>query len=432
MRAARASARPAIAAAMAAALAAAPCAAQEGSAGGSGDAALDATKVIQGIYVSLAAVETAARAGSPFGAIGDHVSAGAFDEWKLSSSAYSTYSLSFRSRGVSAQVSAWAQADASEDFSGAIGQAWVKATFGEGWALAFGRRELQWKDGGYWNPSDVVNYRLNWDLVGGAEGGEARGRDSIELIGLLPFMDFNLDLSAATAFSSDYADLEKLPLYLAAGSILYPFELRAKAALQKDRLPILGASLKLSLTGIDLYGDLAWLFDHPLAAELGFGRARGSWPRFCVGGSWSADIGRSKLARSLNLRLEYLHQGDGLLAAQGESFLDLLSSYVAAEDWGDAERDASAWDGRFFALYRDYALLAIDLGEIANAHLGLSASGLANLDDGSLVLRGKLGWTPKSLVTISLASTGYFGPEGSEARALPKAFDCSLTLSKSF
>jgi hypothetical protein len=422
MSAGRVSIRPALGAALAAALAAAaPCAAQ--------DAGLDATKVIQGIYVSLAATESMAREGSPFlRAVGD------LDEWGLASSAYTSYSLSFRSRGVSGQVSAWAQADASEDLAGAIGQAWIKATFGEGWALAFGRRELQWKDGGYWNPSDVVNYRLRWDLVSGADGGEARGRDSIELLGLLPFMDFNLDLSAATAFSADYADLEKLPLYLAAGSILYPFELRAKAALQKDRLPILGAALKLSLTGIDLYGDLAWFFDHPLAAELdpSFASAEGSWPRFCVGGTWSADISRSKLAKSLNLRLEYLHQADGLMADQGGAFFARLGSYDLTTDFDLYAADAAAWDGRFFALYRDYAILVLDLGEIANAHLGLSASGLANLDDGSLVLRGALSWKPKDLVTISLGSTGYFGPAGSEARSLPKVFDCTLALSKSF
>jgi hypothetical protein len=447
-----ASFRICLAAAIAAAAiaAAAPCAAQEAVAGASSGpapsgagaapsgagaapaktgAALDETKVIQGISVSLAATETMARKDSPFLRWMSDV-----DEWGLASSAYSSYSLSFRARGVSGQVSAWAQADASESLAGAISQAWIKATFGEGWALAFGRRELQWKDGGYWNPSDVVNYRLSWDPVGGADAGEIEGRDSIELIGLLPFMDFNLDVSAATVFSAQYDDLEKLPLYIAAGSILYPFELRAKAALQADRLPILGAALKLSLTGIDLYGDLAWIFDHPLAREIdsSYSAAEGSWLRFCLGGTWSADISRSKLAKSMTLRIEYLRQDDGLTADQGESYFARLDSYSLPTDFNLYKADASAWADRYFALYRDYALIALDIGEIANAHLNFSASGLVNLDDLSLALRGKLSWTPKNLMTISLGGTGYFGPEGSEAKALPKVFDCSLTLSKSF
>lgn len=436
----RAPFRACLAAAIAAA-ASLPCAAQEAVAGGpSADAraakpsgagaALDETKVIQGVYVSLAAAETMAREDSPFLRWMSDV-----DEWGLASSAYSSYSLSFRARGVSGQVSAWAQADASESLAGSISQAWIKATFGEGWALAFGRRELQWKDGGYWNPSDVVNYRLSWDLVSGADGGEIEGRDSIELIGLLPFMDFNLDVSAATVFSAQYDDLEELPLYIAAGSILYPFELRAKAALQADRLPILGAALKLSLTGIDLYGDLAWIFDHPLAAELGFGADEGSWLRFCLGGTWSADISRSKLAKSMTLRIEYLRQDDGLTAGQGSDFFDYLSG-IPTPDPSPTSTPywiaLGAWADRFFSLYRDYAAVVLDIGEIANAHLNLSASGLINLDDRSLALRGKLSWTPKNLMTISLGGTGYFGPEGSEAEALPKVFDCSLTLSKSF
>jgi|GEM_PF-3000566 len=418
----------AISAIAAAAMAAtAPCAAQSAVAGGSaavgGSAMPDETKVIQGVYVSLVASDALIRQDSPFW---PNPTCG---DWNLSAYSYDSYSLSFRARGVSGQVSAWVDADASEELSGAISQAWIKATFGEGWALAFGRRELQWKDGGYWNPSDVVNRRLSWD-----QRGEADGCDSIELIGLLPFMDFNLDLSLATAFAGEFDDLEELPLYAAAGTILYPLELRAKAAFQADRLPLVGGAVKLSLTGLDLYGDLIWLRDRPLAREIdsGFAPEEGSWLRFCVGGSWTADVSRSKIAKSLSLRLEYLRQDDGLTDDQGGEFFEAMRGYAGTADWTSWSALDSRWDDRFFALYRDYALLSLSLGEIANAHLGFDASGLVNIDDGSLALRGKLRWSPKNLMMMSLSATGYLGPEGSEARALPKAFECSLGLSKSF
>jgi hypothetical protein len=413
----------AFATALAAAPWAAPCAAQGAVAGGSA-AASEETKVIQGVYVSLAATEALFRQDSPF--LNPYWNQG---DWYLSGYTYDSYSLSFRARGVSGQVSAWVDADSSEALSGAISQAWIKATFGEGWAIAFGRHELAWKDGGYWNPSDVVNSRLSWD-----QKGEAAGSDSVELIGLLPFMDFNLDINAATAFAAGADDLEELPLYLAVGSILYPFELRAKAAFQADRLPLLGGAVKLSLTGIDLYGDLIWLQDRPLARELdpSFAAEEGSWLRFCVGGSWSADISRSKIAKSLSLRLEYLHQGDGLTKDQGSQFIDYLGSVRAIPTYMAWSAAYNAWDDRFFSLYRDYAFLALSLYDIGNAHLGFDASGLANLDDWSLALRGTLSWSPKNLMKISLGATGYLGPEGSEARALPKAFECSVKLSKSF
>jgi hypothetical protein len=221
------------------------------------EAPANPTRVIQGMSLGLYATESPAREGSPFSRLG----APSY----LSSTDDASYSLSFKSSGISGQLSARAEGGPSEALAVSFDQAWIKAVLGEGWALAFGRRYLKWKDGGYWNPSDVVNYRLAW-----ASTGQAPGRDSIEVLGLLPFTDFNVDLSAATVFSKDYADVSEQPLYLAAGSILYPFELRTKAVFQADRFPLVGGAVKLSLPGAELYCDLIHAWDHPLAGELGF------------------------------------------------------------------------------------------------------------------------------------------------------------------
>jgi hypothetical protein len=391
------------------------------------DAPADETRVIQGMFLGLYATETQAREGSPFSRQGDG------GGWGLGSSTVASLSASFRNRGISGQLSASAQQGPAAPLGISFDQAWVKATFGEGWALAFGRRYLKWKDGGNWNPSDVVNYRSAWGAVG-----QVPGRDSIELLGLLPFMDFNVDISAATVYSQEYSNVGKLPLYLAAGSILYPLELRAKAAIEADRRPLVGGAVKLSLTGAELYGDMIWTSDHPLEGELGFGPSSGSWFRYCVGGDWSADISRSLIAQSLSIRLEYLRQDDGLGRREGSAYFSRLESYdLVTPATLDAQSaaygaDAGAWNGRFFALYRDYLFASLYLGEIANAHVTLGCAGVFNLDDGSVALLPYLDWSPQSLFKIALSMSAYLGGAESEARALPQVLSWTLGLTRSF
>lgn len=387
------------------------------------------TRVIQGMYLSLAATEARGNADSPFARLT------APRDWRLDSSSYSNCSLRFQTRELSGQVLASAQGGPSSGFALSVDQAWVKASFGEGWGLAFGRRELKWKDGGYWNPSDIVNRSLAWNDASASGAGEAQGRDTVEVLGLLPFMDFNLDLSVATALSSGIDDPLDLPLYLAAGSILYPLELRAKAAFQAGRLPMLGAAAKLSLQAGDLYADALWLRDHPIAADFdAASRAEGSWLRYCFGADWTADISASRLASTLSLKAEYLRQDDGLSKGQMKDYFeallfDDLSTAAGQESYAS---DAPKWGGRFFSLGRDYLYAGLTLGEIAFLRLSLSCAGVFDLDDGSFALQGGLAWSPRNLVSIRLSASLYGGAAGGEALMLPYSAQYSLSLSRSF
>jgi hypothetical protein len=395
----------------------------------------DETKVIQGMYLSLSGTETRGNGSSPFARLPvytDYVYAALRErpDWNLDSYSYSDYSLRFSTRELSGQVQASAQGGPGSDFALSIDQAWIKATLGEGWGIAFGRRELKWKDGGNWNPSDVVNNYLSWGATG-----QAQGRDSVELFGLLPFMDFNLDLSAAAALRSGVSDPLELPCYFAVGSILYPLELRAKAALQSGYRPRLGASARLSLSSGELYADGLWLGDNPIAHNFDAASASvGSWFRCCGGADWTFDLSASKLASAISLRLEYLRQDDGLSVGQLGKYFDTLSSFDLASSSGPSDyvREAALWNGRFFALGRDYAFLGFSLSEIAQEHLSLSCGCDMNLDDLSFALQSSLSWSPKNLFTICLSAAEYGGKAGGEALMLPYEAQYSLSLSRSF
>jgi hypothetical protein len=386
--------------------------------------ACEETKVIQGMDLSVAATETQSDLSSPF----NRLATGG--EWSLGSYSWTNLSLRFQTRELSGRIAASAQGGAQDPFAISIDQAWIKATIGEGWGIAFGRRDLGWKDGGVWNPSDIVDNSLAWNATGSPPG-----KDSVEVIGLLPFRDFNLDISAATVLASGIESPAELPLYLALGSILYPIELRAKLALQEGRQPFVGGAAKLSLPAGELYADALWLSDHPLAATVdpSFSPA-GAWFRYCAGAAWTVDLSSTKIASTLGLRMEYLRQDDGLSPQRMKSYAAYLeglslSTPTEVAAYGQA---AGLWRGRFFALGKDYLYFGLDLGEIALLHLGLSSSCVLNIDDFSVALRNSLSWSPKNLFTLSLSASNYLGDAGSEARMLPASASYSLTLARSF
>jgi hypothetical protein len=382
----------------------------------SASAAAEEVKVMQGLYLQLAGTESETNAASPFARFSTEAK-----DWDFSPYSYSSYNLRFQTRSVAAQVLASAQGDSLSSFKLSVDQAWVKATFGEGWAMAFGRRELKWKDGGYWNPSDIVNNKLAWGVAGLSGAGEAAGRDSIEAFGLIPLMDLNIDISAATVFSGDLSSPDELPLYIAAGSIIYPFEFRTKAAFMSDRLPLVGASARWTLESGEVYVDGLWLEDGPIAADFGVGPSNGSWFRYCAGAAWTASLAATKIAKTLSLQTEYLRQDDGLDSATMSSYFDGLDA-----------ADALKWGGRFFALGRDYAYARLALGDIANLHLSLSETCVLNLDDLSFALASALTWSPLGLFSICLSASNYGGSSGGEALMIPYAAQYSLTLSRSF
>lgn len=383
-------------------------------------------KVMQGMDLSLYSIENQGNDSSPF------VRLQAPADWTLSPTLYADYTLRFQTpSGVSGQIIASAQGATPTTLVGALDQAWIKATFGEGWGIAFGQRVLNdWKDsGGYWNPSDIVNNYLNWGVIG-----QAPGKYSVELFGLMSIADINIDLNAATVLPASIDSPADLPFYFTAGSILDPLELRLKAAVQVGRLPYLGATARYSLQSGVVYADGLWLQDQPIGSEFDMGPTTGSWFRYSGGVQWTFDISESKLAQSLFIQGEYLRQDDGLDSTRMSSYFNGLAAMPLATTSEQSLYAAASglWNGRFFALGRNYIYGSFSIGEIANAHIGLSAGGVLNVDQLSFAIQSSLTWSPRNLFSIAVSATNFGGRAGGEAQMLPYESQYSLTLSRSF
>jgi hypothetical protein len=386
-------------------------------------ASAEEVKVMQGMDLSFYGSEYQGNDDSPF------VRLQAPADWVLLPTLYADYTLRFQTQsGVSGQMIASAQGAASTSLTPALDQAWVKASFGDGWAIAFGRRVLEdWKDGSYWNPSDLVNNYLTWGEVG-----QAPGKDSVELFGLLPLADLDIDLNAATALPASIGSPADLPYYLTAGSILDPLEVRLKAAFQSGRHPCIGAAARWSLQSGEIYADGIWLRDQPIASRFGLGDPTGSWFRYSAGGRWTFDISPSKLAQTLYLQAEYLRQDDGLDASQMSGYFGDLSSLSLPASETSYVAEAGIWNGRFLALGQDYAYCVISIGEIANDHIGLTEGCVLNLDELDFAIASTVSWSPRNLFSISFTATNFGGKAGGESSMLPYQAEYSLCLARSF
>ena len=116
------------------------------------------------------------------------------------------------------------------------------------------------------------------------------------------------------------------------------------------------------------------------------------------------------------------------------SYFDGLGSMplVMVSDAASYGTAAETWNGRFFALGSNYLYAAFSLGEIANAHIGLSASGILDVDELSFGVQSSLTWSPRNLFSICLSATNFGGRSGGEASMLPYAAQYTLTLTRSF
>jgi hypothetical protein len=380
---------------------------------------------------------------SPSNSDSPFLRAAEIEDWSIASSVSSLYALTFFAPGISGRASLSAFAAAPADFSFSLDQCWARATLADGWGLTFGRFELNWRDGGRWNPSDVVNGKAAW-----AAETPVAGRDALELLGSIPLPDFAIDVNLATAIVSELHDFGDIPAYAALGAIVYPFEFRLKAAFPPgsfafETLPLFGASVKYSGGSLNAYADALCLFENSLAGELRQSAADSAWTeerngqafwtRWCLGANYAWGFS-SRLLKSLSLGLEYLRQDDGLSRASGQAYFSRLESADLSTPPGLAAyaEDALLWNGRFFSLYRDYLSVSVNLGGIARRNLDASADGVVNLDDGSFAISSSLSWQPRGLFSITLSAMNYGGPSGSEGRRLPVSAKYSLAFQKSF
>ncbi len=322
------------------------------------------------------------------------------------------YTLRFISGSATAAVVAEGTMDSKGAYTGKVLQAWCGASFLDGWALNFGKKIVKWEDGGFTNPSDLVNARLEY-----AQKGEREGRSLAEVIGSVPVGDaLTLDLSAIAPLDPATERITDVPVFLSCGTMLYPFEFRLKGGFRDGSTPDVGLAVKASLLGLQWYADALYTRESDLTAIK---RDEADIVGGCVGVTGTIPL-KKPYSDGVDFAFEVSGRSDGLSRTEGVAFVR------------DVARVASDPAFRPYDEYRWYAFAKASLKNIGNANLEWSESWYLNMVDPSGSVESKLSWSPRNLFTASAAYTFRHGDSSSEVATFASRHQLELSLMREF
>lgn len=363
------------------------------------------TRVIQGFSLMCWAKQTLPDVDSPVYPI-------VSDDPDFSANSLADYTLRFITNAATGTVVAEGTMNTKDEYDGKILQAWCGLSLFDGWALNFGKKIVKWEDGGFTNPSDLVNARRTY-----GQKGEREGRSLAELVGVLPVGDaFSLDLSAVVPLDPSTERISDTPVYLSCGTMLYPFEIRLKGGFQNGSTPDVGLALKASLLNLQWYVDALYSRESSVTA---IDRDKADIFRGCLGVTGTLSL-RKPYADGIDFAFEVSGRSDGLSRDEG-------AAYVT-----DVGRLASNPAFRVYDEYRWYAFGKATVKNIGNANLDWSESWYCNMVDPSGSLESKLSWSPRKVFTVDFAYTFRHGDSSSEVATFGSRHQFELTLSKSF
>lgn len=363
------------------------------------------TRVIQGFSLMSWAKQTFPDNDSPVYPL-------VADDPDFSANSLVDYTLRFITNAATGTVVAEGTLNSKGEYDGKVLQAWCGVSLFDGLALNFGKKIVKWEDGGFTNPSDLVNIRLAY-----AQKGEREGRALTELIGVLPVGDsFSLDLSAVALLDPATENASDIPVFLSCGTMLYPFEIRAKGGFRNGSTPDVGLALKASLLNLQWYVDALYSQESSVTA---IERDKADIFRGCVGVTGTILL-RRPYADGADFGFEVSGRSDGLTRDEGVAYVT------------DVGRLAANPAFRVYDEYRWYAFGKATLKNIGNANLDWSESWYCNMLDPSGSLESKLSWSPRKVFTVDFAYTFRHGASSSEVATFGSRHQFELTLSKTF
>ncbi len=332
------------------------------------------------------------------------------DQPDYSANSLMDYTARFITDSATGTIVAEGLLDHSGEYFGTILQAWCGASMIDGWVLNFGKKIVKWEDGGFSNPSDIVNVRAEYAKKGGREG-----RHLVELVGTLPVGDsFVLDLSAVTTLDPATSKVAEVPIFLACGTTLYPFEIRLKGGFYNGSTPDVGLALKASLYNLQWYIDALYSREPDLSS---ISRGEADTLRVCLGFTGTLPLKRP-YAKGLEFAFELSGRSDGLTRDEGMAYVR-GGGRVAADS-----------PFKPYVEYRWYAFGKASLRNIANVNLDWTEIWHINAVDRSGMVESKLSWAPRNVFTITGSYTLRYGDSSSESATLGSRHQFEIAVMK--
>lgn len=301
-------------------------------------------------------------------------------------------------------------------------QAWIKVNLGNGWGISFGKKISNSMECYFKNPSDIINNKLKF-----GDNNQLEGRDIFEILGVLNIFGLPLDLTIIILFPDDISKLEKLPIYLAIGTIIYPFEIKFKSYLQKDYKPFFSGVFKFSLNNVNIYFDSLYysINDIPITVE----RQNKDYFKYLAGISFPIVFANSSIIKAINIIIEFYHRDDGLTYSEAENYYKFLEQ-LSNSNPSEYLEEISSFE--FFDLYKNYIFFNINFNILFIKNIDITFYCILNLEDYSFFIKPEISFEIKRFFNIIFSYFYFYGDKYSEAGQYPYYQILSLTLSKEF
>ncbi|HEY9053471.1 MAG TPA: hypothetical protein VIO60_01490 [Rectinemataceae bacterium] len=306
----------------------------------------------------------------------------------------------------------------------------------------FGKSTVKWGVGYFWSPADVVNLQAI-DIF----DPEAQREGPLNFRVHLPLLGSQNNFYLYAIVDEDDPDFATSALAGRMELLLGGWELGLGGYWRPDTAERAMITLTGSLGDIDVFGEAMV----SRGSSKTFVQSIGTSPPYAIDISEKAEHRSSFYASA---------SAGALYSSPKDNFTTIAQYYYNGEGYARADRDALISDAKLaiasasmsspasvpsiytalanlaYGSGRHYAAISITKGEVLNEDLSLSLLAIANLSDGSGLVRPSLGWKPMDYLSLSLSPTFVFGSDDAEYTFLaggPKVnFSLSVTVSGAF
>jgi hypothetical protein len=299
----------------------------------------------------------------------------------------------------------------------------------------FGKSTVKWGVGYFWSPADVINLEAINIL-----DADAQREGPISMRIHLPILGTQNNFYLYTILDKDSVKFETTALAAKAEILLGTYELGLGLYYRYDTAERAMATLTGPLGDLDIFGEAM----ASRGSSKTFVESIGTSSPYTIVPSTAADH-RDQYYFSASAGALYSSPKDNFTALaqyyyNGEGYSDAARSTLVSDaktalamatfsqDSTSAAKLGAALAGLIYGSGQHYAALSLSKSELIGDDVSASAIVVANLSDGSGIVKPSISWAPLDYLTLSLSPLFVFGPADGEYAFLAGGDKVTLAL----
>ena len=307
--------------------------------------------------------------------------------------------------------------------------------YGDMLFFRFGKSTVKWGVGYFWSPADVINLeKINILDTQAQREGPVNFRIHLPILGTQNNFYFY------TIVDSKNVSFETTALAARTEFLLGTYELGLGAYYRYDTAERAMATFTGPLGDFDIFGEAMV----SRGSSSTFVQSIGTSSPFTIGTSKTADH-RDQYYFSASAGAlysspkdyvtgiaQYYYNGEGYSDANRSTLIanakTALTSATISSDAASVAKLSAALGSLAYGSGQHYAALSLSKSQLIGKYISASVIAVANLSDGSGIVKPSISWVPLDYITLSLSPLFVFGPADGEYAFLAGGDKVSLSL----